>query len=309
MTYHEQVGSYLQSIAPRGASNREIAASLGIRWPGSVYRATRQLAQEGVIRREREGRRWVFCVESVGVSALNEAVVAVPPKTDVVSAPVEETAPVEDWRRKWLRPLLQQPDGRAWFLERLRCPCTSEQARTAEVSFRRRPLRDLIEQDYAACGGGVPAQERMVSTYNALFNLPDGCGIHQVWHADRAGEMRLPAQGVGKGWTAKQLRKHIGHKRYLRRALKVLRLAQTRVDAIIVAGSYVVLVLCAQDDAITERRYARQKALAGVLERRLDKRFFLAGVVAGTEQLGVLDLAHVRWDEIRAWLANHTTEM
>jgi len=170
-----------------------------------------------------------------------------------------------------------------------------------------RPLLVLLQQDYAACGGAVAAQGRLAENYNALFGLADDCGIRKVWRADRPAEMRLPVSIKKRGWPGKLLRKHIANKRYLKRALAAPRLVRTRVDAILFAGSHVILVRCTDRDAITRRQYRRLQALGGALERRLHRQYFVAAVVAEPEQLAVLDMAHVRWSEVEAWLDRYGT--
>lgn len=303
MTHRERVDDYVRQIAPAGATNREIAVALGIRWPGTVFKATQRLVRAGRIRRERQGRTWVFSAlptaDATGDDAAPGAVAA---DETVVRPDATEEDRAASRGRERLEELLALPDGRAWLLERLRCPCSTEQARAANVTLRCRPLLELLQQDYAACGGVVAAQGRLAEAYNALFRLADDCGIRKVWRADRPGEMRLPLADDDTGWPAKLLRKHIASKRYLKRALAAPRLVRTRVDALLLAGAYVVLVRCADGDALTRSKYARMQSLGGALERRLHRQFFLAAIVDDPEQLAVLDMAHVRWSEVDAWL-------
>ena len=62
MTQAERVLDYLWSIAPNGATNGELARSLGIRSHQTVYMLTRQLLHQGRIRGELSGTIWVFHV-------------------------------------------------------------------------------------------------------------------------------------------------------------------------------------------------------------------------------------------------------
>src|SRR5260370_41733479 len=58
----ERVLEYLWSIAPNGATNGELARSLGIRSQQTVYMLTHQLLHQGRIRGALSGTIWVFHV-------------------------------------------------------------------------------------------------------------------------------------------------------------------------------------------------------------------------------------------------------
>ena len=62
MTQAERVLDYLWSIAPNGATNGELARSLGIRSQQTVYMLTQQLLHQGQIRGGLSGTIWVFHV-------------------------------------------------------------------------------------------------------------------------------------------------------------------------------------------------------------------------------------------------------
>ncbi len=62
MTQAERVLDYLWSIAPNGATNGELARSLGIRSQQTVYMLTQQLLHQGQIRGRLSGTIWVFHV-------------------------------------------------------------------------------------------------------------------------------------------------------------------------------------------------------------------------------------------------------
>ena len=62
MTQAERVLDYLWSIAPNGATNGELARSLGIRSQQTVYMLTQQLLHQGRIRGALSGTIWVFHV-------------------------------------------------------------------------------------------------------------------------------------------------------------------------------------------------------------------------------------------------------
>lgn len=60
MTQAQQILDYLWSIAPAGATNRQIAEALGIRSQQTVYMATQDLALRRRIRGEQIGKTWYF---------------------------------------------------------------------------------------------------------------------------------------------------------------------------------------------------------------------------------------------------------
>jgi hypothetical protein len=62
VTQAERVLDYLWSIAPNGATNGELARSLGIRSHQTVYMLTQQLLHQGRIRGALSGTIWVFHV-------------------------------------------------------------------------------------------------------------------------------------------------------------------------------------------------------------------------------------------------------
>jgi hypothetical protein len=65
MTYAERILNYLWSVAPKGATNGEIARALGIASQQTVYLATQDLRRQGLVYGEQHGRNWIFhAVES-----------------------------------------------------------------------------------------------------------------------------------------------------------------------------------------------------------------------------------------------------
>lgn len=60
MTYAERILDYLWSIAPDGATNRQIADRLSIRSQQTIYLLTQELLRKGLIQGEQRGREWVF---------------------------------------------------------------------------------------------------------------------------------------------------------------------------------------------------------------------------------------------------------
>ena len=60
MSYKERILDYLWSVAPGGATNGQIARSLGINSQQTVYLTTQELAARRLIRATKEGVTWVF---------------------------------------------------------------------------------------------------------------------------------------------------------------------------------------------------------------------------------------------------------
>ncbi len=60
MTQAQQVLDYLWAVAPEGAGNAQLAEALGIASQQTVYMLTRELAAQGWVRDERQGRTLVF---------------------------------------------------------------------------------------------------------------------------------------------------------------------------------------------------------------------------------------------------------
>jgi hypothetical protein len=70
MTRAQSILDYLWSIAPEGATNRQIADGLGIRSHQAVYMLTQDLARRGLITADRPGSAWIFgAVEEPAVLA------------------------------------------------------------------------------------------------------------------------------------------------------------------------------------------------------------------------------------------------
>ena len=296
MKYEERIQAYLRSIAPDGATNGEIARQLNIRWHASVYRATQCLMDKGSLRGEREGREWTFFAEEIKQAQFQP----------VEAYSLEINRAKRSWQTRWLVPLLERPEGRAWFLDRLRCPCSPAEARAADVSHFCLPLRDLFEEDYLRCRGHQENEERFVAYFNDLFGLPEDCGIMQVWRTARKGRMRLPVAAGKAGWSDKLLSKQIAHTRFRRRARHARTLLQTECDVMLLMDDHVLLAMCVHRGSLPHKEYALYRRLAGSLELRLGKSFRLGAVVDEAKQLGALEVARVCWREIAAWLGDST---
>lgn len=60
MPHREDVLDFLSKIAPRGATNAEIVSHTRIKPHQQIFQITRELTNDGSIRRRRIGREWVF---------------------------------------------------------------------------------------------------------------------------------------------------------------------------------------------------------------------------------------------------------
>jgi hypothetical protein len=60
MTQLQRILDYLWSVAPKGATNTQIAQGTGITPHQAVYMGTRHLLSQGRVYSERQGRTWVF---------------------------------------------------------------------------------------------------------------------------------------------------------------------------------------------------------------------------------------------------------
>jgi hypothetical protein len=62
MTNRERVLTYLRSISPRAATNREVRDATGIERHHEIYQLTQELMREGLIHGVQRGREWWFWV-------------------------------------------------------------------------------------------------------------------------------------------------------------------------------------------------------------------------------------------------------
>jgi hypothetical protein len=94
MTNDEKVERYLRRIAPRSASNAEIARFTEVQPHQQVFQITKRLLQQGRIKGGRHGNEWRFWIEGDG------AVGAGPSPTSSVLTPApDESASVEQYRQ------------------------------------------------------------------------------------------------------------------------------------------------------------------------------------------------------------------
>lgn len=205
---------------------------------------------------------------------------------------------------RWLAPLLDRPEGRAWFLGQLACPCSFDEAQAADVFHLCFPLRDIFTADYYQCRGKPHLEDRFIAYYNRLFSLPEDFGVHEVWRTAPDGEIRHPAAGGRAGWYEAFLRERIPDETLYARARDVRRMLGTEADVLLLTGRHVVLVECKYKGTPSPEQYERHLMMGKTLARRLGEVFHF-GMVVEVERdprFARIDVPHVLWSEIRSKL-------
>ncbi|HUW95419.1 MAG TPA: hypothetical protein VMW58_06495 [Anaerolineae bacterium] len=90
MTNRELVLTYLRSVSPRAATNRDIAEATGIEPPGPVYDLTQESTEEGVIHGANHEREWFFWLD--GSETLPEALSTPKPASRLTLRQFEDLA-------------------------------------------------------------------------------------------------------------------------------------------------------------------------------------------------------------------------
>ncbi|MGD9101623.1 MAG: hypothetical protein PVF45_14175 [Anaerolineae bacterium] len=205
---------------------------------------------------------------------------------------------------RWLAPLLNRPQGRAWFLERLASPCTPHEARTASVFHLCHPLRDVFTADYYQCRGTPHLEDQFIAYYNCLFGLPKDFGVHELWRTAPNDEIRHPAAGGRSGWYEKFLQERIPDPALYDQARDMRRLLGTEADALLLTNRHVVLIECKYKSEPSTEQYERQEMMGQTLARRLKKDFYFGMVVKDERdpRFARIDAPYVLWSEIETWL-------
>lgn len=203
-----------------------------------------------------------------------------------------------------LAPLLDRPEGCAWFLEKLRCPCTAEEALQAEVFHLCFPLRDIFTADYYQCRGKRRLEDQFITYYNRLFGLPEDFGVQEVWCTAPGGEIRHPAAGGRAGWYDRFLRARIPDETLYTRARDVRRMLGTEADVLLLTRRHVILVECKYLSELSTEQHERQLMMGKALGHRLDKAFHFGLVVEDERdpRFARIDAPYVRWSEVQAKL-------
>ncbi len=205
---------------------------------------------------------------------------------------------------RYLVPLLDQPEGRVWFLERLGCPCIPDEAREAEVFHLCFPLRDIFTADYYQCRGQPELEDRFIAYYNDLFGLPQGFGVHEVWRTAPGNEIRHPAAGGRAGWYEDFLRERIADPELYTCARNVRRMLGTEADVLLLTENHVVLVECKYKGGLSMEQYERHQMMGQTLAHRLGKAFHFGMVVEKDRDphFAQIDITYVLWSEIQSEL-------
>jgi hypothetical protein len=205
---------------------------------------------------------------------------------------------------RWLVPLLDQPEGRAWFLERLECPCTRDEARVAAVFHLCFPLRDIFTADYYQCRGTSHLEDQFIAYYNRLFSLPEDFGVNEVWRTAPGGEIRHPGAGGRAGWYDDFLREHIPDQELRTCARDVRRMLGTEADVLLLTDRHVVLVECKYRSKLSIEQYERHQIMGQTLARRLDKGFHFGLVVEDERDphFARIDAPCMLWSDIQSRL-------
>ena len=205
---------------------------------------------------------------------------------------------------RWLVPLLDLPEGRAWFLKRLECPCSPEEAAAAEAFHFCFPLRDVLTADYYQCRRKRPLEDQFIPYYNHLFGLPKDFGVERIWHTGPDRAIRHPAAGGRAGWYEDFLKERIPDEKLYTRARNMRRMLGTEADVLLITDGYVTVVECKFLSSFLTDEYERQLMMGKTLAERLGKVFHY-GLVAqerGDPARVRIDAACVLWSEIEAKL-------
>jgi len=205
---------------------------------------------------------------------------------------------------RWLAPLLEQPLGRAWFLEQLSSPCTPQQARAAEAFHLCFPLRDVFTADYYQCRGTPHLEDQFIAYYNRLFGLPKDFGVQELWRTAPNGEIRHPAAGGRSGWYEQFLRERIPDPALYQLARDMRRTLGTEADALLLTSRHVVLIECKYQSGLSVEQYERQQKMGHTLAQRLEKEFYFGMVVKKERDSrhAHIQAPYVLWSAIETWL-------
>jgi hypothetical protein len=204
-----------------------------------------------------------------------------------------------------LVPLLDRADGRAWFLERLACPCGRQEALAAQVFHLCFPLRDIFTKDYCRCRGSVGLADQFIKYYNELFGFPEGFGVEEIWRTAPNGEIRHPAAGGRAGWYEDFLKQRVANYELLQRARRTRQILHTEADVFLLTASHVVIVECKYRSQLSTEQYERQKMTGETLARRLRKALHFGMVCEDERDPKFAKIAepYVTWSEIEDRLA------
>jgi hypothetical protein len=206
-----------------------------------------------------------------------------------------------------LVPLLNSPAGRAWFLDKLGCPCTEEVARKGRAFHLAFPLRDLFTADFYQCRDKPDLEAQLIAYYNALFDLSPTYGAHTIWRRhpdDPLSPIRHPAAPGRSGWHRAFLAQYVPSDEVVR-LMRIRQLLNTETDALLILERHVVIIECKYLGRLSEEQYRRQMEMGPVLAERLGKDFFFGLVVKDgrSEYHAQVEEPYVTWGEVEDYLA------
>jgi hypothetical protein len=204
-----------------------------------------------------------------------------------------------------LVPLLEQPDGREWFLTAIKGPCSAEEGRSAEVFHLCFPLRDLFTEDLHRCREIPESADEFIAYYNELFGLPTGFGVKDVWRTAPAGQVRHPGARGRAGWHEDFLKERIRDRDLREKARAVRQMLGTEADVFIQTRRHVVIVECKYLSQFSREQYQRQQKTGKALARRVGKSFHF-GLVRERDAdpaFVKIDEPYVTWDQVEEKLA------
>jgi len=206
-----------------------------------------------------------------------------------------------------LAPLLADPEGRLWILERLGCPCTVDEARAAEPFHFVFPLRDLFTFDYNQCRSDPKLESGLIVYYNDLFGLSAefgaDFGADTIWRTHPDGPIRHPAAPGRKGWHLDFLT-HYLPPHQVERLMRIRQLLDTEADAMLLLPRHVATIECKYQSSLRREQYERQMGLGELLGKRLGKEFFFGLVVESLRDFRRVRVQapYVTWAEIEGRL-------
>jgi hypothetical protein len=205
---------------------------------------------------------------------------------------------------RFLVPLLVEVEGRVWFLERLGCSCTADEAQAGEPFHFVFPLRDLFTTDYYACRDDPEREAKFIAYYNERFGLPVDFGTDTVWRTHPGGTIRHPAAPGRGGWHRTFLAQYLSPED-VDRLMGIRQLLNTEADAMLLLKRHIVTIECKYLSNLRREQYERQMRMGRLLSEWLNRAFFFGLVVESPRDVkhARIQEPHVTWNEIEKQLS------
>ena len=206
-----------------------------------------------------------------------------------------------------LVPLLDSPEGRAFFLDKLGCPCSEDAARKGRPFHLAFPLRDLFTADFYHCRGHPDLEAQLITHYNTLFDLQPTYGAATFWRKhpdDPVSPIRHPAAPGRSGWHHAFLAQFVTSEE-VEQLMRIRQLLNTETDALLILERHVVIIECKYLSPLSREQYQRQMEMGPILARRLGRDFFFGLVVRDGRSTKHAQVAepYVTWGEAESYLA------